>query len=130
MKRPGHSRRPTVAELAILRVLWRRGPSTVREVHGELSGERPTGYTTVLKLLQVMHEKGLVSRDESGRAHIYRAGQSEEQAQRSLVTDLLDRAFGGSAQQLVMQALTARKASPEELAEIRRLLDELEGKAP
>ena len=112
-----------------MRVLWRRGPSTVRAVHGDLSAARPTGYTTVLKLLQVMHEKGLVCRDEAARAHIYHAGPSEEQAQRTLVTDLLDRAFGGSAQQLVMQALTARQASPEELAEIRCLLDELEGKA-
>ena len=127
MKRQGLIHRPTAAELAILRVLWRRGPSTVREVQAELGRDRPTGYTTVLKLLQIMFEKGLVNRDESGRAHIYHPRQSEEQAQRTLVTDLVDRVFGGSAQQLVMQALTARKASPHELAEIRKLLDKLEG---
>jgi predicted transcriptional regulator len=129
MKQQRRARRLTTAELAILRVLWQRGPSTVREVHAELSRERAMGYTTALKLLQVMLEKGLVNRDESGRAHIYWAQQSEEQAQRTLVTDLLDRAFGGSARQLVLHALTARKAAPEELAEIRRLLDELEGGA-
>ena len=119
--------RPTDAELSILRILWRRGPSTVREVHRELSRERAIVYTTVLKLLQIMTDKGLVSREEVGRAHAYQAIQSEEQAQRRLVVDLLDRAFDGSAEQLVMRALTARKASPEELAQIRRLLDELEG---
>jgi predicted transcriptional regulator len=119
--------RPTDGELAILRVLWRRGPSTVREVHAELLSERDTGYTTVLKLLQIMTEKGLVIRDDSERAHVYQARPTEEQAQRRLVVDLLDRAFGGSAQQLVLRALTARKASPEELAEIRRILDDLEG---
>jgi predicted transcriptional regulator len=119
--------KPTGAELAILRVLWRRGPSTVREVHAELQKERETGYTTVLKLLQIMTEKGLVTRDDTERAHVYQACPTEEQAQRSLVVDLLDRAFGGSAQQLVMRALTVRQASPEELAEIRRLLDSLEG---
>ena len=119
--------RPTDAELSILRILWRRGPSTVREVHEELSRERSIVYTTALKLLQIMTEKGLVTREESGRAHIYHPRQSEEQAQRTLVTDLVDRVFGGSAQQLVMQALTARKVSPHELAEIRKLLDQLEG---
>ena len=118
--------RPTDGELAILRALWRRGPSTVREVQDELGGEAVTGYTTVLKLMQIMTEKGLLTRRDAGRAHVYAAAQSEEQAQGRLVTDLLDRAFGGSAQQLVMRALTARKAAPEELAEIRRLLDELE----
>jgi predicted transcriptional regulator len=129
MKKQGLVQRPTAAELTILRVLWRRGPSTVREVQAELGRDRPTGYTTALKLLQIMFEKGLVNRDESGRAHIYHPRHSEDQAQRTLVTDLLDRVFGGSAQQLVMQALTARKASPHELAEIRKLLDELEGGA-
>jgi BlaI family transcriptional regulator, penicillinase repressor len=130
MKREKPTPRPTDAELAILRVLWERGPSTVREVHEELSRERGTGYTTVLKLLQIMFDKGLVTRDESERAHVYQPRQSEEQAQRRLVTDLLDRAFGGSAQKLVMQALTAKKASPEELAEIRKLLDELDESEP
>ena len=127
MEKQRSNRRPTDAELSILRVLWKRGPSTVREVHRELSRERAIVYTTVLKLLQIMTEKGLVSREEVGRAHVYQAMQSEEQAQRRLVVDLLDRAFDGSAEQLVMRALTARKASPEELAQIRRLLDELEG---
>jgi BlaI family transcriptional regulator, penicillinase repressor len=121
--------RPTDAELAILRVLWRRGPSTVREVQVDLGGEEATGYTTVLKLLQIMTEKGLVLREQAGRAHVYRVAQSEEQTQSRLLTDLLERAFAGSAQQLVLRALTARKASPEELAEIRKLLDELEGGA-
>src|SRR5690349_10906028 len=118
--------KPTDAELAILRVLWRRGPSTVRSVHDALSQDRAIGYTTVLKLMQIMTDKGLVTREEHARAHTYQAAQSEEHAQRWMVGDLLDRMFGGSAQKLVMQALTARKASPEELAEIRRLLDELE----
>jgi BlaI family transcriptional regulator, penicillinase repressor len=115
--------RPTDAELGILRVLWERGPSTVRQVHDVLSRERPTAYTTALKLLQIMTEKGLVRRDESDRTHVYHARLSEEQTQRQLVRDLLDRAFAGSASKLVMQALAARRASPEELAEIRRLLD-------
>jgi predicted transcriptional regulator len=119
--------RPTPAELEILRVLWSRGPSTVREVHECLERERPTGYTTVLKLMQIMTEKGLVSRDEAARAHVYVARAPEAQTQRQLVRDLLDRAFGGSATKLVMHALSARKASREELAGIRRMLDELEG---
>ena len=126
MRRHRRDPRPTDAELAILQVLWRRGPSTVREVHEELKGEHSTVYTTVLKLLQIMTEKGLVKRDELSRAHIYRPSQPAEQAQQRLVMDLVDRAFDGSAQQLVMRALTAKKASPDELAEIRRLLDELE----
>ena len=115
--------RPTDAELAILRVLWARGPSTVRQVHDVLSRERPTAYTTALKLLQIMTEKGLVRRDETDRTHVYQARASEEQTQRQLVRDLLDRAFGGSASKLVMQALAARRATPEELGEIRRLID-------
>ncbi len=116
--------RPTDAELAILRVLWDRGPSTVRQVHGVLERDRPTGYTTVLKLLQIMIEKGLVLRDESERTHVYRARLSEQQTQRQLVRDLVDRAFDGSAAKLVMQALATKRASREELDEIRRLLDE------
>jgi predicted transcriptional regulator len=126
MRRTTSAPRPTDAELQILRVLWRRGPSTVREVHEEIRRERSTGYTTVLKLLQIMTEKGLVTREDLGRAHVYQAAQSEEHAQRGLVRDLLDRAFEGSAQKLILHALTTRKASPEELAEIRRLLDRLE----
>jgi BlaI family transcriptional regulator, penicillinase repressor len=119
--------RPTDAELAILRVLWSRGPSTVRQVHEALSRERETGYTTVLKLMQIMTEKGLVERDESERTHVYQARFTQEQTQQRLVTDLLEKAFGGSASQLVMRALAAKPASADELAQIRRLLDELEG---
>lgn len=120
--------RPTDAELAILRVLWGRGASTVRQVHEVLSRERPTAYTTALKLLQIMTEKGLVRRDETDRTHVYHARLSEEQTQRQLVRDLLDRAFGGSASKLVMQALAARRASTEELTEIRKLIDGREGR--
>jgi predicted transcriptional regulator len=115
--------RPTDAELAILRVLWQLGPSTVRQVHDVLIRERPTAYTTALKLLQIMAEKGLVSRDERERTHVYHPRLSEDQTQRQLVRDLLDRAFGGSPSKLVMQALATRRASAEELGEIRRLLD-------
>jgi len=119
--------RPTDSELAILRALWRLGPATVRAVHAELSRAQETGYTTVLKLLQIMTEKGLVKRDESERSHVYEPVFSEQAVQRQLVGHLLERAFGGSAQKLVLQALAAKKATPEELAEIRRLLDEIEG---
>lgn len=118
--------RPTDAELAILNVLWARGPSTVREVQEQIGRERATGYTTVLKFLQIMTEKGLVTRDESQRTHVYQAKLSQEQTQSQLVGDLLDRAFGGSAQKLVLQALSAKKATPAELDQIRRLLDNLE----
>lgn len=118
--------RPTEAELAILQVLWKHGPCTVGQVQQALSEVRPTGYTTALKLLQIMTGKGLVERDETEWRHIYRAKYRQQQTQRQLVRDLLDRAFEGSAHQLVMQALSARKASPEELAEIRSLLDTLE----
>ncbi len=119
--------RPTDAELAILRVLWRRGPSTVKDVHEELTRSAPTGYTTTLKQLQIMAEKGLVDRDESQRAHLYTARLAAEQTQTQLVRDLLDRAFEGSATRMVMRALSSRSATPEELAEIRELLDRLEG---
>jgi len=119
--------RPTDAELAILRVLWQRGASTVRQVQDELNRYRSTGYTTALKLMQIMTEKGLVVRDESQRTHVYEARVAEEQTQRQLVRDLLDRAFGGSSRKLVMQALSVKRASPKELAQIRRLLDDLEG---
>src|SRR5438034_7822066 len=118
-------RKPTDAELAILRVLWSRGPSTVRHVAETM--DRAVGYTTVLKLLQIMMEKGLVVRDESARTHIYAPASTQDQTQRQLVTDLLDRVFDGSAAQLVMQALAAKKATPEELAEIRRLLNKSRG---
>ncbi len=119
--------RPTDAELAILRVLWRRGASTVKDVHEELARRFPAAYTTTLKQLQIMTDKGLVTRDESQRAHLYTARLPEEQTQSQLVGDLLDRAFEGSASRLVMRALASRPASAEELTEIRRLLDQLEG---
>jgi predicted transcriptional regulator len=121
--------RPTDSELAILRVLWQRGPSTVREVHEQLNQDAATGYTTTLKLLQIMAEKGLVVRNEEERAHVYETKQSEQRTQRQLLGDLADRAFGGSAAKLVMQALTGRKATAEELRTIREMLDELEGEA-
>ena len=118
--------KPTEAELAILRVLWERGPSTVRDVQEALEAERGTGYTTALKLLQIMTDKGLVRRDDRQRTHVYEAVLPAEATQRQLVRDLLDRAFGGSARQLVMQALSAERASKADLAEIRKLLDELD----
>lgn len=117
---------PTKAELEILWVLWRSGPSTVRQVLDELSRERETGYTTVLKLLQIMTEKGLVERDESQRTHVYAAKFTQERIQNCLVGDLMNRAFKGSARQLVMHVLATSKTSPEELAEIRQFLDLIE----
>ena len=116
--------RPTGSELAILQVLWEKGPSTVRAVHEALSGARPTGYTTTLKLMQIMAEKGLVIRDESARTHIYATRASQESTQRQLVSDLVQRAFGGSAAELVMRALATHKTSTDELQEIKRLIDE------
>ena len=118
------SSRPTDAELDILRVLWARGPSTVRQVHDILSVDRDFAYTTTLKLLQLMTEKGVAIREEEGRIHLYRAAAAQEETQRHLIRDLLDRAFSGSPSQLVMQALAAKPASPQELREIRRLLKE------
>jgi predicted transcriptional regulator len=122
MKEP---RRPTDAELAILRVLWARGPSTVRDVFDALGGEG--AYTTALKLLQIMTEKQLVVRDDTTRTHVYEAAYSEDQTQKQLVTDLLARAFDGSAAKLVLQALESGKASSDELAEIRKLIDKHRG---
>ncbi len=119
--------RPTEGELAILRVLWDAGPRSVREVQRILNDLRPTGYTTVLKLLQIMTEKGLVDRDETCRPQIYRARYSQEKTQRQLLQDLLQRAFGGSVRTLVMQALATKKSSPRELEELERLLDRFEG---
>jgi BlaI family transcriptional regulator, penicillinase repressor len=116
---------PTDAELAILGVLWRRGPSTVREVHDALSPTQGTGYTTVLKLMQLMAQKGLVIRDESQRSHVYRPASGESQTQRRLVGDLMEKAFAGSAAQLVMRALSVKRTSKGELEEIRQLLEEL-----
>jgi len=118
-------RKPTDAELAILRVLWSRGPSTVREVAEAM--DREAAYTTILKLLQIMTEKRLVVRNESARTHVYKAVYTVDQTQRQIVTDLLDRVFDGSAAKLVVQALAAGKASAGELAEIRKLLDKHRG---
>lgn len=118
--------RPTDAELAILRVLWERGPSTVREVHDALSATHDSGYTTVLKLMQIMTDKGLVTRDESQRAHVYSSREGEQKTQRQLLGDLIDRAFGGSPAKLVMQALSASRTSSEELHAIRQYLDKME----
>ena len=115
---------PTDAELAILRVLWDRGASTVRQVHEALAETRDTGYTTTLKLMQIMADKGLVKRNETERSHVYSASAGEEQTQRQLVKDLVDRAFGGSAAQLVLRALSAEGASDAELKEIRKLIDD------
>jgi predicted transcriptional regulator len=120
--------RPTDAELAILRILWDRGASTVRQVHETLSRERPSAYTTALKMLQIMTEKGLVRRDDRDRTHIYQSKLTEEQTQRQLVRDLVDRAFGGSASKLVLQALTTKRATPDELVEIRKLIETREGR--
>jgi BlaI family penicillinase repressor len=119
-----HTPRPTDAELEILRVLWERGPSTVRQVNESLAAARETGYTTTLKLMQIMADKGLVTRDESSRTHIYAARASQESTQRQLVNDLVQRAFGGSAAELVMRALATHTTSDAELREIRKLIDE------
>ena len=120
---------PSNAELEILRILWRDGPQTVREVHDKLKVERDVGYTTVLKTMQVMAEKKLVSRNESQRSHVYTPEVEEKSIKRRLVSDLLDRAFDGSAAQLVMQALSDKRASQEDLKQIRKLLDENSRKA-
>ena len=129
MARSRHAR-PTPAELEILRALWRRGRGTVREVLDDVNAGRPparrAGYTTVLKLMQIMTDKGLVRRDDSTRTHAYEAAAGEEQTQRTLVREMLDRVFNGSARKLVLHALSARKATPQEIAEIRSLLDEME----
>ncbi|MCW3058870.1 MAG: BlaI/MecI/CopY family transcriptional regulator [Capsulimonas sp.] len=118
--------KPSELEYAILQVLWHLGSGTVRDVHNRLSENREIGYTSVLKTLQIMTEKELVLRDERERAHIYTPAFSEESAQGTIVTDLLARVFGGSAQHLVLRALQVKPATPEERAEIRRLLDEME----
>jgi BlaI family penicillinase repressor len=116
--------RPTDAELEILTVLWSTGPTTVREIHSVISRRRQAQYSTVLKFLQIMSEKGLVRRDEKQRAHIYEATRPREWTQRQLAGDLLERAFAGSAKALLVGALSARKATKEELAEMRKLLNE------
>ena len=120
-------KRPTKAELSILRVLWDLGPKTVRDIHGELNGSKPTGYTTVLKLLQIMTEKGLVERDESVRPQIYKARYTQSQTQKHLLSDLIHGAFGGSVKALVLQALSTKKPSAKELEAIEKLLDRFDG---
>ena len=118
--------KPTVAELQILRVLWERGPSTVREVHEELKEEKALGYTTVLKLMQIMTVKGLVRRNEDQRAHVYEAQQPAEKTKRQLAADMLERVFDGSARELLLHALAAQRSSRQEIEELRNLLDEHE----
>lgn len=121
--------KPTSTELAILRVLWERGPSTVREVYNVLAPSKQIGYTTVLKLLQIMTAKGTVTRNEEARAHVYEARQPAENTKRQLVGDLLQRAFAGSASELMLHALSGKKTSRHEIEEIRRMLDEYEEEA-
>lgn len=118
---------PTDRELAILGVLWDKGPSSVRDVHEALQQDKETGYTTTLKLMQIMVDKGLLVREDAGRRHIYQPTVSEERTQKQLLGDLLDRVFAGSAEKLVMRALSAKKVSPKELKRIRQILDEMEG---
>jgi predicted transcriptional regulator len=120
--------KPTASELEILHILWERGPSTVREVHEALSTHKPVGYTSVLKLMQIMTAKGTVRRDEQQRAHVYEAVQPAEKTKRQLAADVLQRVFDGSASELMMHALAGRKTSKEEVEELRRLLDEYERK--
>ena len=128
MNRPTHADRPlpTDAELALLQVLWKDGPSTVRDVLDSLPASKRVGYTTILKLLQIMHEKGLVTRDESARSHVYKAAVAENGTEALLVSDLIQRGFSGSAGRLVLRALSTQKATTTELNEIRTLLDRLE----
>ena len=119
-------KRPTDAELAILQVIWDLGPSTVREVHQAISETRETGYTTVLKLMQIMTDKGFVQRDEAVRPQVYRVSRTQRHTQRQLLTDLLDRAFSGSPGPMVLQALSSKKTTTQERKQIRELLDQLE----
>ena len=121
--------RPTKLELTILRVLWDQGPRSVRDILNILNESKPTGYTTVLKMLQIMTDKGLAERDETVRPQIYRARRSQEQTQRQLLSDLVQRAYGGSVKSLVMHALATKKSSPQDLAAIEKLLDRFEGGA-
>jgi len=124
------SPQPTDVELAILRVLWQHGPSTVREVHQVLQGSRDAGYSTTLKMMQVMLEKGLLRRDDSQRPQVYTPSQPEEHTQRQMVNDLLQKVFGGSARKLVLRAVESERVSAQELAEIRKLLKQMEGERP
>lgn len=128
MKNESHPR-PTPVELSILGVLWERGPSTVREVHEIISKTKPIGYTGILKFLQIMTVKGSVRRNSDQRAHVYEAFQPEDKTKRQLVGDLMQRAFSGSASELVMHALAGKRTSQEEIDEIRRILDAHERKS-
>lgn len=129
MPRTG-STQPTEVELQILRALWERGPSTVRGIHNALAEAKDTNYSTTVKMLSVMLEKGLVRRDETARPHVYRPVKTQQTTQRNMLRDLIQRAYGGSTGSLVLQALSSQRATPEELAEIRRLLNQLEGESP
>lgn len=120
--------KPTESELEILQILWGKGLATVREVHEELSKSKDAGYTTTLKLMQIMHEKGLVKRDDSMRTHVYQAAVNKEKTQKHLLNKMIDSLFGGSPTQLVIQALGEHKGTPEELARIQALLDNLKNK--
>jgi len=126
VKKQSSPQKPTAAELEILRVLWSRGPSTVRDVHEALAEAKDVGYTSILKFLQIMTIKGLVKRNETQRAHVYEACLPAEQTKRQLAGDILERVFEGSASQLMMHALAGKKASREEIGELRRLLNEYE----
>lgn len=119
---------PTDKELAILAILWNNGPCTVRQVNEEMNKKQRTGYTTTLKLMQIMTEKGLVVRDDSKFQHIYRPAVSEEKTQKQVVGDLLEKAFSGSAEKLVMRALSAKKVSAKELAKIKKMIEKIEAK--
>jgi len=118
--------KPTASELQILQILWERGPSTVREVHDALQEEKALGYTTVLKLMQIMTAKGLVRRNEEQRAHVYEAQQPAEKTKRQFASDMLQRVFDGSAKELMLHALAGRRSSKNEIEELRRLLDDYE----
>jgi len=120
--------KPTDKELTILGILWNNGPSTVRQVNDEMNKQQKTGYTTTLKLMQIMSEKGLLVRDDSKFQHIYKPAVSEEETQNQVVGDLLEKAFSGSAEKLVMRALSAKRVSAEKLAEIKKLIAKIEGK--
>jgi len=122
------SKRPTDAELEILGILWGEGPSTVREVHGILEQHRPTGYTTALKTMQIMAEKGLVERDETQRTHVYSAKLDRAQAQKSFINNMVDTVFGGSSKSLVMRALEADDVTAEDVAEIRKVIEEFDSR--
>ena len=117
--------KPTESELEILQIIWEKGLATVREVHEELAKSKDVGYTTTLKLMQIMHDKGLVKRDESMRTHVYQAAVNKEKTQKHLLTKMIDTLFGGSSTQLVLQALGEQKATPEELEQIQTLLNNL-----